>query len=76
MYGLAHVSIMGLARKLIEAGYPDQPFECFRGEMKCLSFKSLKWAAEHTILENPVLRVRKYTAPPSARNLKLKNKHP
>lgn len=58
--GISANSEMGLARKLIEAGYPDQPFESFRGDMKCMSYKSLAWAAAHTIREEPVLRVEKY----------------
>ena len=58
--GLSADSIMGLARLLMEAGYPDQPFECFRGDIKCLTFKSLAWAAQHTIREEPLLGVVKY----------------
>jgi hypothetical protein len=58
--GLSADSVMGLARKLIAAGHPDQPFACYRGGMKCLTFKSLAWAARHTIREEPALRVEKY----------------
>ncbi len=53
-------SVMALARKLVEAGFPDQPLECWRGDMLCLTFKSLYWAAAHTIREEPVLRIEKY----------------
>lgn len=66
-------SIMELARKLIQAGYPDQPFECFRDDVKCLTFKSLAWAAEHTIREEPFLKIIKYKAFPSSRLQKLKH---
>ena len=59
-YGLSAKSIGGLARKLVAAGYPDQPFECYRGTMKCLTYKSLFWAAEHTVQEQPYLSVVKY----------------
>ena len=58
--GLSADSIMGLARLLIEAGHPDQPLECWRGEMKCLTFPSLFWAAGHTMREEPALRVETY----------------
>lgn len=53
-------SVMGLARALIENAFPDQPFQCWRGEMKCLEYRSLAWAAAHTIREEPALRIEKY----------------
>ena len=58
--GLSADSIMGLARALMAAGCPDQPFECYRDEVLCLRFKSLAWAARHTIHEEPALKVAKY----------------
>lgn len=41
---------------------PDQPFECWRGETKCLEFKSLKWAAEHALKEKDRLFYKKFRA--------------
>ena len=58
--GMSANTVMGLARKLIEAGHPDQPFECYRGDMLCLTFKSLAWAAAHTIREEPALIIERY----------------
>ncbi len=39
---------------------PDQPFECWRGDMHCLTVKSLKWAAEHVVREEPSLHFVKF----------------
>ena len=58
-------SVMSLARLLIAAGFPDQPFVCYRGEMPCLKYRSLVWAAGHYIREEPVLRIERYRLEPS-----------
>ena len=55
-------TISGLARKLIATGVEDQSFEVFRGDTKCLTYKSLKWAAEHVLREEPNFHYRKYRA--------------
>lgn len=53
-------SVMALARLLVAAGFPDQPFTCYRGEMPCLKYRSLAWAAAHSIREEPRLMVENY----------------
>lgn len=48
------------ARRLMAEGVPDQPFEGWRGDMKCLTGRSLKTSAEHSIREQPRLAYTKY----------------
>lgn len=48
------------AMKLTNDGFPDQPFECYRDGKSVMYFRSLKWAADHIISENPSLHVEKY----------------
>jgi hypothetical protein len=66
--GFASSSMCGLARKLKEAGFPDQPFECFRGDKCSMVGKSLYWAAGRMAVEGSTGRARyvKYSATPYA----------
>ena len=62
-------SVMALARVLVAAGFPDQPLECYRGNVLCLKYRSLAWAAAHWIREEPRLSVEKFR-PADLKNLK------
>jgi hypothetical protein len=58
--GLYDKTMMGLARKLKAAGYPDTEVHGIRNGRVDVIYKSLYWMADHTIREEPVLRVHKY----------------
>ncbi len=53
-------TIMALARALRKDGFPDQPIECWRDGKKVLTYRSLFWASDHTIHEEPRLHVTRY----------------
>jgi hypothetical protein len=49
---LARCPSLALARKLVKDGHdPDQPYRLFRGDMLCLTYRSLGEAAGLTVVE-------------------------
>lgn len=66
--GFSDSTMCGLARKLKTAGFEDQPYEVWRGDMKCLIARSLHWAAGQVLTESDKrgLGYRRYAPMPNS----------
>jgi hypothetical protein len=50
---IGHAPVLGMCRKLIEAGFDStRPLKAYRGETLCLTVSSIGWGAGQTVEDN------------------------
>lgn len=59
--GKKYDNLFTLARKLKQKGLKEQPIECYRDNVLCITVKSLDWLSSHSINKD-TLKVTKYNS--------------